>query len=93
MILTLTLREVWTEYYHFYKTVHPTKLIHKFFHRVRPSEAHLTLNGPNIPFASHVKYLRVIFEKRITWRLRLDVIEGKAFRVFISLFSYSKVSD
>jgi hypothetical protein len=52
-------------------------------HRRRPPEAHLTLNGRNIPFVNHVKYLCVIFDKMITWRLHIEVIEAKAFRTFI----------
>jgi hypothetical protein len=42
-----------------------------FSHGLRPSEAHLTLNGRNIPFVNHVKQLGVIFEKRITWRVQI----------------------
>jgi hypothetical protein len=38
-----------------------------FSHRLRPPEAHLSLNGWNITFLNHVKYLGVIFNKRITW--------------------------
>jgi hypothetical protein len=36
-----------------------------FSHR-QATEAHLTLNGLNIPFINHVNYLGVIFDKRIT---------------------------
>jgi hypothetical protein len=50
-----------------------------FSHRRRLPEAHLTLNGWNIPFIIHVKYLVLIFDKRITWRLHTEVIEVKAF--------------
>jgi hypothetical protein len=35
------------------------------------------------PFVNHVKYLSVIFDKRITWRLHMEMIEAKAFRTFI----------
>jgi hypothetical protein len=48
--------------------------------RLRSPEAHLALNGRNILFVNHVKYLGVIFYKRITWRLGLEMIEAKAFR-------------
>jgi hypothetical protein len=54
--------------------------------RLRPPEAHLTLNGWNIPFVNHVKYLGVIFIKRITWRLHIEMTEAKAFRSFIRLY-------
>jgi hypothetical protein len=46
--------------------------------RLRPAKAHLTLNGWNIHFVSHVKYIRVIFVKRVTWRLHIEMIEAKA---------------
>jgi hypothetical protein len=61
-----------------------------FPHRLRPTEAHLTLNGREIPFASHVKYLDVIFYKRITWRLPIEMIKAKAFRAFIRTYSILK---
>jgi hypothetical protein len=50
-----------------------------FSHKLRPPEAHLTLNGRNIPFFNHVKYLGVIFDKRIIWRLHIEIIEAKTF--------------
>jgi hypothetical protein len=56
-------------------------------HTLWPPEAHLTLNGRNIPFVNHVKYLGVIFHKRITWRLHIEKIEAKAFRTFIRIYS------
>jgi hypothetical protein len=36
---------------------------------LRPPDALLTLNGWDIPLVNHVKYLGVIFDKRITWGL------------------------
>jgi hypothetical protein len=56
-----------------------------FSHRVRPPEVHLILNGRNIPYVNCVKYLGVIFERRITWRLNIEMIESKAFRTFIRI--------
>jgi hypothetical protein len=50
-------------------------------------ETHLTLNGRNIPFVNLVKYLGVIFDKWITWRLHLERIEAKALRTFIRIYS------
>jgi hypothetical protein len=50
-----------------------------YFHRLRPPEAHLTVNGRNIPFVSHVKYLGVIFDKR----LNKGMTEAQAFRTFV----------
>jgi hypothetical protein len=43
------------------------------------------LNG-NIPFVKNVKYLGVIFDKRMTWRLHIETMEDKAFRTFITLY-------
>jgi hypothetical protein len=61
-----------------------------FSHRFRSPEAHLTLNGRDIPFVNHVKYLGVIFDKRITWKLHIEMIEAKAFKTLEST-PYSKV--
>jgi hypothetical protein len=59
-------------------------------YRFRPPGAYLRLNGQNIPFVNHVKYLGVIFNKRITWRLHRETIEAKAFRTFIRIYSLFK---
>jgi hypothetical protein len=45
-----------------------TESIHSS-HRFRPLEALVILKRRNVPFVNHVKYLFVIFDKRITWRL------------------------
>jgi hypothetical protein len=37
-----------------------------------------------------VKYLSVIFDKRIAWRLHIEIIEAKAFRTFIIIYSLLK---
>jgi hypothetical protein len=58
-----------------------------FSHQRTPPESLLTLNGRNIPFVNGVKYLGLIFDKRITWRLNVERIEAKAFRTFIKLYS------
>jgi hypothetical protein len=55
-------------------------------HRFMSPDAHLTLNGRTIPFVSHVKYLGVIFNKRVTWRLHIKMIEAKAFTTFIRTY-------
>jgi hypothetical protein len=39
---------------------------------------------------NHVKYLGVIFDKRITWRLHIEMIEAKAFRTYIRFYSLFK---
>jgi hypothetical protein len=51
----------------------------------------ITLNRWNIPFVNHVKYVSAIFDKRITWRLHIEIIEAKAFRTFIRIYSYNKI--
>jgi hypothetical protein len=33
----------------------------------------------------------VIFDKRITWRLHIEMIEAKAFRTFIRIYSLFKI--
>jgi hypothetical protein len=53
----------------------------------RPPESHLTLNGRSIPFANSVKYLGVIFGNIVTWRLHIEIVEAKAFRTFIRIYS------
>jgi hypothetical protein len=61
-----------------------------FTHRNRPPDSLLTLNVRNIPFVNSVKYPDVIFDKRLTWRLHTEIIEAKAFRTFIRIFSLFK---
>jgi hypothetical protein len=48
------------------------------------------LNGWNIPFVNSVKYLGVLFDKRMIWRLHIQMIEAKAFRTFIRIYSLFK---
>jgi hypothetical protein len=57
-----------------------------FFHRIRPPESLLTLNGRNIPFLNSAKYLGVIFDKNITWKPRPS-------EHLLEYIPYSKVSD
>jgi hypothetical protein len=61
-----------------------------FSHILRPSKAHLTLNGPNIPFVNQIKYLGVIFDKKITWRSHIEIIKAKAFGTFTRIYSLYK---
>jgi hypothetical protein len=56
----------------------------------RPSESHLTLNGQNIPFVNNVKYLGVIFDEKVTWKLHIEMIQVKAFRTFIIIYCLLK---
>jgi hypothetical protein len=50
----------------------------------------LTLNGRNIPFVNNVKYLGIIFDKRMTWSLHIETIEAKTFRTFLRFCSLLK---
>jgi hypothetical protein len=62
-----------------------------YFSRIRRlPESHLALNGRNITFINSVKYLGVIFDKKVTWRLHIEMIEAKAFRKFIRIYSLFK---
>jgi hypothetical protein len=47
-------------------------------------------NVRNIPFVNHVKYLGVVFDKRITWRMHIEMIEAKVFRTSIRIYSLFK---
>jgi hypothetical protein len=46
--------------------------------------------SPNIPFVNSVKYLGVIFCKKVTLRLHIKMIEAKAFRTCIGVYSLFK---
>jgi hypothetical protein len=48
------------------------------------------VNGQNIPFINHAKYLSVNFDKSITRRLHKEMTEAKAFRTFIRIYSLIK---
>jgi hypothetical protein len=61
-----------------------------FSYQMAPPKSHLTLNGQNIAVVNNVKYLGVIFDKRITRILHIERIEAKAFRTFIRLYHLFK---
>jgi hypothetical protein len=58
-----------------------------FSRSCRPPESSLTLNGRNIPFVNRAKYLGVVFDRKVTWRLHIEMIAAKAFRTFIRIYS------
>jgi hypothetical protein len=60
-----------------------------FTHQNRPPDYLLTLNVRNILFVNSV-IVGVIFDKRMTWRLHIQMIETKAFRTFIRIYSFFK---
>jgi hypothetical protein len=55
-----------------------------------PPESLLTLNGQNVPFVNSVKYISVIFNNKITWRLHIETVATKPYRTFIRLYSLFK---
>jgi hypothetical protein len=58
-----------------------------YFSRNRlPPESYLTLNGRNISFVNILKYLGVIFDKKVTLRLHIEMIEAKAFRRCVRIY-------
>jgi hypothetical protein len=61
-----------------------------FTHRNRLPDSHLMLNGRNIQFVNSVKYPGVTLDKRMTWRLHIQMIEAKAFRAIIRIYSLFK---
>jgi hypothetical protein len=61
-----------------------------FTHRNRPPDSLLTVNGRDFPFVNSVKYRGVLFDKRMIWRLHIQMIEAKAFRTFIRIYSLFK---
>jgi hypothetical protein len=63
-----------------------------FSHRFRSTEPLLTINAWNIPFCSRVKYVAVIFDNRIAWRLHIEMIGSQAFRTDISIYLLFKIS-
>jgi hypothetical protein len=81
--------ETWCERWNIKINIEKSQAIY-FSRRFKPTESHLTLNGRNIPFANGVKYLCVISYRKITWRFHIEVIEAKAFRTFIRIYSLLK---
>jgi hypothetical protein len=61
-----------------------------FSYRIKPPDTLLTLNGHNIPFVNSIKYLGVIFDKKITWRLHIEMVTTKAYITFMRLYSLLK---
>jgi hypothetical protein len=45
------------------------------------------MSGRNIRFVNSAKYLCVILDKKVTWILHVEMIEAKAFRTFIRIYS------
>jgi hypothetical protein len=79
----LTAMESWCECWNIKINEEKTQAIY-FFHQCTPVEAFLTLKGGHIPFANHVKYLGVIFNKKITWKIHTEMIATKALHFFLA---------
>jgi hypothetical protein len=56
----------------------------------RPPKFQITLNRRNIQFVNNAKYIGVIFDKAVTWRLHAKIIKAKDFRIFIRRYSVLK---
>jgi hypothetical protein len=85
----LSLMETWCKRWNIEIIVDNTRGIY-FSCSCLPAESHLTLNGRNIPFVNSLKYLGVFFDKIFTWGLHIVIIEDKAFRTFIRIYSLFK---
>jgi hypothetical protein len=83
--------ETWFELWNININEDKTQAFH-LSNTLKPPEDYLTFNERNIPSVNHVKYLGVIFNNLITWRLHIEMIETKAFRTFIRVSSVLKVS-
>jgi hypothetical protein len=82
----LTATEKWFECCNIKNNVDTTQVIY-VSHKFQALETHLTLNGRNISFVNPAKYIGVVFDKRITWRLHIEMTQAKAFRTFIRIQS------
>jgi hypothetical protein len=83
--------ETWCERWNIKMNEDKNRVIY-FSRSRRPPETHLALNGRNIPFVNSVKYLGVIFDKKVTWRY-IEMIVAKAFRIFLEYIPYSKANN
>jgi hypothetical protein len=63
-----------------------------FSKKCRMPGDNLQLNGRNIPFVNSAKYLGVIFDRRMTWRLHIKKTATKTLGMYIRTPLYSKVS-
>jgi hypothetical protein len=85
----LTAMESWCEHWNIKINEDKTQAIY-FSHRRTPVEAFLTLKGRQIPFANHVKYLDVIFDKKISWNIYTKTITTNALCIFLGIYPILK---
>jgi hypothetical protein len=81
--------DVWCEHWNIKINEDKTLGIY-FCHSRRPPVSRLTLNWKDLPFVNSIQYPCVIFNKKITWRLHIQMFEAKAFRTFITVYSLFK---
>jgi hypothetical protein len=77
--------EIWCERWNIEINEDKTEGIY-FSRSRRPPVSHPKLNGQNITSVNSVKYLDVIFDKKVTWILHIEMIEARAFRTFVRIY-------
>jgi hypothetical protein len=77
----LSSMETWYECWSIKINENKTQAIY-FSRSRRTPESHLTPNGRNITFVNSVKYLGVIFDKKVKLKLNIEMIESKAFSIY-----------
>jgi hypothetical protein len=83
--------ESWHEHWNIKINKEKTQVTYSYFsHRHTPVKASLTLKGRHIPFTNHVKYLGVIFYKKLVWKLCTEMIATKALHAFFSIYPILK---
>jgi hypothetical protein len=85
----LNAMEAWCERWNIKIKKDKTRAVY-FSRRLRLVEAYLTLKGLNIPFVKDVRYLGVIFDRKITWRPHTDLVVTKALRTFVQIYILMK---
>jgi hypothetical protein len=80
---SLTAMESWCERWNIKNNKEKTQAI-CFSHRPTLVEDFITLNGRQIPFSNHVKYLSVIFDKKLYGNYTHEMIATKALRNFLA---------
>jgi hypothetical protein len=64
-----------------------------FLHPIRLPDFLLSFSGRDILFVNSEKYLGVIFDKKITWRLHIETVKVKAFRTLSTIYPLFKSVD
>jgi hypothetical protein len=85
---SLSLTEMWCKWWNIKINEDKTQPIYSYNRQTTWGLSHI--ERWNIPLVNNVKYLNVIFDKRNTWRLRIEMTKAKAFRTFIRIYSLVK---